>query len=186
METETIIMIAAIAMIAFFLLITYVKAPPSYAFIITGLSKEPRVLIGACGFRLPFFERIDHIYLGQISIDIKTEECMLTRDAAKVKVEALAKIQIKQDNESIRLASRSFLNMMPDKIADQVQDVMQSNIRELIRETDFDSLNDNRRIFSDQMIKMTAPVMAKFGMDLFYFNLQKVTEKSNVYDNEQR
>ena len=177
METETIIMIAAIAMIAFFLLISYVKAPPSYAFIITGLSKEPRVLIGTSGFRIPFFERIDHIYLGQISIDIKTEECMLTRDAAKVKVEALAKIQIKQDNESIRLASRSFLNMMPDKIADQVQDVMQSNMRELIRETDFDSLNNNRRIFAGQMIKTTAPVMAKLGMDLFYFSLQKVAEK---------
>ena len=111
---------------------------------------------------------------------------MLTRDAAKVKVEALAKIQIKQDNESIRLASRSFLNMTPDKIADQVQDVMQSNMRELIRETDLDSLNNDRRIFADRMIKTTAPVMAKFGMDLFYFNLQKVTEKSNVYDCERQ
>jgi flotillin len=179
METETIYVIAAIAIavIAFFLLISYVKAPPSYAFIITGLSKEPRVLIGTCGFRIPFFERIDHIYLDQISIDIKTEECMLTRDAAKVKVEALAKIQIMQDHESIRLASRSFLNMTPDKIADHVQDVMQSNMLGLIRETDLDSLNNDRRIFADRMIKMTAPVMAKLGMDLFYFNLQKVTEK---------
>lgn len=186
METEAIIMIAAIAMTAFFLLISYVKAPPSYAFIITGLSKEPRVLIGTSGFRIPFFERIDHIYLDQISIDIKTEECMLTRDAAKVKVEALAKIQIMQDHESIRLASRSFLNMTPDKIADHVQDVMQSNMLGLIRETDLDSLNNDRRIFADRMIKTTAPVMAKFGMDLFYFNLQKVTEKSNVYDCERQ
>jgi len=177
METEAIIMIAAIAMTAFFLLISYVKAPPSYAFIITGLSKEPRVLIGTSGFRIPFFERLDKVYIGLISLDIKTEECMLTRDAAKVKVEALAKIQIKQDNESIRLASRSFQNMTPDKIADHVQDVMQSNMRELIRETDFDSLNYNRRIFAGQMIKTTAPVMAKLGMDLFYFSLQKVAEK---------
>lgn len=69
---------------------------------------------------------------------------------------------------------------MPDKIADQVQDVMQSNIRELIRETDFDSLNDNLRIYADQMIKTTAPVMAKLGMDLFYFNLQKVVKNNET------
>ena len=35
----------------------YVKAPPDRAFIISGLKKEPKILIGRAGIRVPFFER---------------------------------------------------------------------------------------------------------------------------------
>ncbi|MBR7054197.1 MAG: flotillin family protein, partial [Prevotella sp.] len=57
---------AVVAFLVLFFMLSYVKAPPSYAFIISGLSKEPRVLIGSGGFRIPFFERLDKVYLGQI------------------------------------------------------------------------------------------------------------------------
>jgi len=33
----------------------YVKAPPDRAFIISGLMKEPKILIGRAGIRIPFF-----------------------------------------------------------------------------------------------------------------------------------
>jgi flotillin len=65
MEPSTLFLIAAaIILLVIFIFISYVKAPPSYAFIISGLSKEPRVLIGSGGFRVPFFERLDKVYLG--------------------------------------------------------------------------------------------------------------------------
>ena len=49
----------------------YVKAPPDHAYIISGLRKEPRVLVGRAGLKLPFFEQLDKLYLGQITVDIK-------------------------------------------------------------------------------------------------------------------
>jgi len=45
----------------------YVKAPPDHAYIISGLRKEPRVLVGRAGLKIPFFEQLDKMYLGQIS-----------------------------------------------------------------------------------------------------------------------
>ena len=50
---------AAVLLLAIIIFISYVKAPPSFAYIISGLSREPRVLIGSGGFRIPFFERLD-------------------------------------------------------------------------------------------------------------------------------
>ena len=47
----------------------YVKAPPDHAYIISGLRKEPRVLVGRAGLKLPFFEQLDKLYLGQITVD---------------------------------------------------------------------------------------------------------------------
>ena len=70
----TYIVIGVIALLLIILVSSsYVKAPPSYAFIISGLNKEPRVLIGRGGFRVPGLERLDKVYLGQITIDVKTE-----------------------------------------------------------------------------------------------------------------
>ena len=76
--------IVGVAILAFFIFISYVKAPPSFAFIISGLSRQPRVLIGSGGFRIPFLERLDKVYLGQITVDIKTEESVPTNDFINV------------------------------------------------------------------------------------------------------
>lgn len=60
----------------------YVKAPPDHAYIISGLRKEPRVLVGRAGLKIPFFEQLDKLYLGQITVDIKTDEFIPTNDSS--------------------------------------------------------------------------------------------------------
>ena len=102
-----IIGIAAIILVLF-LFASYVKAPPSYAYIISGLSREPRVLIGSGGFRIPFFERLDRVYLGQITVDIKTEESVPTTDFINVDVDAVAKIRVTPNAEGTRLAAKKL------------------------------------------------------------------------------
>ena len=124
MEPFTLYAIIAVAilLLVFVLFISYVKAPPSSAFIISGLSRQPRVLIGKGGFRVPFLERLDKVYLGQITVDIKTEESVPTNDFINVDVDAVAKIRVTPTNEGTRLAAKNFLNMRPEEIAEQLQD----------------------------------------------------------------
>lgn len=50
----------------------YIKAPPDTAYIISGIKKKPRVIIGKAGIKIPFFERLDKLILKQLSVDIKT------------------------------------------------------------------------------------------------------------------
>ena len=42
----------------------YVKAPPDMAFLISGLRKKPRILIGRASVKIPFLERLDKLSLG--------------------------------------------------------------------------------------------------------------------------
>ena len=135
---------AVVAFLVLFFMLSYVKAPPSYAFIISGLSKEPRVLIGSGGFRIPFFERLDKVYLGQITVDIKTEESVPTNDFINVDVDAVAKIRVTPTSDGTRLAAKNFLNMSPTEIAEQLQDSLQGNMREIIGTLDLRSLNTDR------------------------------------------
>lgn len=64
----------------------YVKAPTDEAYILSGLKKEPRVLIGTGGFKIPIIERLDRVFLGQISIDVKTSRPVPTHDFIDVLV----------------------------------------------------------------------------------------------------
>ena len=61
-----IVPIILVVCILIILAMGYVKAPPDRAFIISGLKKEPKILIGRAGIRVPFFERMDKLYLGQM------------------------------------------------------------------------------------------------------------------------
>lgn len=127
-----LIAVAVIVLLAVVLFVSYVKAPPSNAYIISGLSKEPRVLIGRGGFRIPFFERLDQVYLGQISVDIKTDVSVPTKDFINVDVDAIAKVRVTPTSEGTRLAAKNFLNMTPYQITEQLKESLQGNMREII------------------------------------------------------
>lgn len=74
------------------LLSGYVKAPTNEAYIISGLKKEPRVLIGRAGIKIPFLERKDTLLIKQISVDIKTGGYIPTQDFIGVDIDAVAKV----------------------------------------------------------------------------------------------
>ena len=142
----------------------YVKAPPDRAFIISGLKKEPKILIGRAGIRVPFLERLDKIYLGQMTVDIKTEQSVPTTDFINVNVDAVAKVRIDPTTEGIRLAAKNFLNKNSEQITRDLQDSLQGNMREIIGTLTLKSINTDRDSFSDQVMEKASKDMKKLGI----------------------
>lgn len=175
-----LIAVAVIVLLAVVLFVSYVKAPPSNAYIISGLSKEPRVLIGRGGFRIPFFERLDQVYLGQISVDIKTDVSVPTKDFINVDVDAIAKVRVTPTSEGTRLAAKNFLNMTPYQITEQLKESLQGNMREIIGTLELKPLNNDRDGFSDQVMKKASPDMAKLGIEIISCNIQNVTDEEGA------
>ena len=181
MEDSLIWIVIGIIAFAIFIFVSYVKAPPSVAFIISGIWAKPKVLKGKGGFRIPFFQRLDRVYLGQITVDIKTEESVPTNDFINVDVDAVAKVQVtSEDNEATLLAAKNFLNMTPDEIAAQLQDSLLGNMREIIGTLDLRSLNTDRDGFSDQVMMKATPDMAKLGINIISCNIQNVTDREGL------
>ncbi len=158
----------------------YVKAPPDHAFIISGLRKEPRVLIGRAGFKIPFFEQMDKLYLGQITVDIKTDEYIPTNDFINVMVDAVAKVRVADTPEQMKLAMRNFLNKEPVKIAADLQDSLQGNMREIIGTLTLRAINTDRDSFSDQVMAKASLDMKKLGIDILSCNIQNVTDEHGL------
>ena len=158
----------------------YVKASPDVAVIISGLTKTPRVLIGRAGVKVPFFEKVDHLHLGQISVDIKTDSYIPTNDFINVKVDAIAKVRIDTSPEGMLKAERNFLNKEPGDIALELQDSLQGNMREIIGTLDLKTINTDRDSFSDQVMAKASKDMEKLGIEILSCNIQNVTDDNGL------
>ena len=178
------IIIAAIAIFFIVLLFSsYVKAPSNVAYVIAGLSKQPRILIGKGGFKIPFFERLDKLYLGQITVDIKTDVPVPTSDFINVKVDAVAKVAPTNTPEGIRLAAKNFLNMTASEIARELKDSLQGNMREIIGTVDLKSLNNDRDSFSNNVQDKAQRDMSELGITILSCNIQNVTDEQGLIEN---
>ena len=84
---EVIIPVMAVMLVVVLVLITgYVKASPDTAYIISGLRKQPKVLIGKAGIKIPFLEKKDELNLQLIPIDVKTSSAVPTADYINIRV----------------------------------------------------------------------------------------------------
>ena len=172
--------IAFVAFIIIMLLVGYTKARPDVAAVISGLSKKPRILIGRAGIRIPFFERVDELFLGQITAEIKTDTSIPTKDFINVKVDAVAKIRVDPNPEQIQLACRNFLNKNPAQIAIELQETLQGNIREIVGTMDLKGINQNREAFSEEVMKKAGKDMQALGIEILSCNMQNITDDNGL------
>ena len=162
------------------LLMGYVKAPPDQAYIISGLRKNSRILIGQAGIRIPFLERLDKLYLGQMTVDIKTEQSVPTNDFINVSVDAVAKVRISPEENGIRLAAKNFLNKKGNDIAMDLKDSLQGNMREIIGTLTLEKINTDRDSFSDQVMQKASRDMEKLGIEILSCNIQNVQDENGL------
>ena len=178
--TPYIIAAAAAVVVVLLFLLGYVKAPPDHAYIISGLRKDSRILIGRAGIKVPFFERLDKLYLGQMTVDIKTEQSVPTNDFINVNVDAVAKVRISPTQEGIKLAAKNFLNKRSDAITLDLQDSLQGNMREIIGTLSLKEINTDRDSFSDQVMSKASRDMDKLGIEILSCNIQNVTDENGL------
>lgn len=174
-----------IAVVAIILLICagYVKAPPDIAYIISGVRKKPRILVGQAGLRIPFFERLDKLALGAIQIDVKTKSAVPTAEYINVRVDSTVSVQVGRAPEMISVAAQNFLNVNRDTIASKINDLLEGNIREIVGQMKLTEMVSDRKAFSEKVQNNVVPDLAKFGLELVSFNVQNFSDEGGVIDN---
>ena len=175
-------MIIAIALIAL-LASGYVKAPPDVAYIISGLHKKPRILVGKAGIKIPFLERLDKLALGAIQIDVKTGSAVPTAEYINVRVDSTVSVRVGQSEEMIALAAQNFLNVSRDQIAQKINDLLEGNIREIVGQMKLTEMVGDRKAFSEKVQENAVPDLARFGLELVSFNVQNFSDDNDVITN---
>ena len=175
--------VAVIILVALVLIFGYVKAPPDVAYIISGVKKEPRILVGKAGIKIPFFERLDKLALGAIQIDVKTGSAVPTAEYINVRVDSTVSVRVCQDPDMIKVACQNFLNVPRSEIAQKVNDLLEGNIREIVGQMKLTDMVSNRKLFSEQVQENAVPDLKRFGLELISFNVQNFSDDNDVITN---
>ena len=158
----------------------YLKAPPDMAYLISGVGKKPRILIGKAGIKIPFFERVDRLFLGAIQIDVKTSSSVPTAEFINVKVDSYVNVRVGQTDEMMALAAQNFLNSDRDTIGQKVRDLLEGNIREIVGQMNLTDMVSDRKAFSEKVQENAVPDLARFGLELISFNVQNFSDENGV------
>lgn len=177
------VLVPAIIVIAVLIIciLGYIKAPPDMAYIISGLRKKPKILIGRAGVRVPFLERVDKLIVRQISVDIKSDGYIPTLDFIGVDVDAVAKVRVRTDDEGIKLAMRNFLNITDAHGFEQaISDSLQGNMREIIGTITLKEICNDRKKFGDEIQSKAQVDMNALGIEIISCNIQRVTDEKGL------
>ena len=179
-----IVLIIVISLLAVLVLVgvSYVKAPPNTAFIITGPFKQ-RTLIGRAGFRIPGLERVDKIPLSLIQVDIKTASAVPTKEFINIFVDGVANIKIDSDSEALAKASQIFLQQNLEGIKSIAKEVLEGNMREIIGQMRLEELVHNRDLFAEKAKENAMQDMAKMGLQIINLTIQNFVDNNKVIEN---
>lgn len=180
------IAIAAGVVLLFLILIFltgYVKASPDTAIIISGLRKNPKVLIGKAGVKIPFLERKDELNLQLIPIDVKTSNAVPTADYININVDATVNVKISDNEERLKLAAQNFLNKNAEYIGRVAREVLEGNVREIVGKMALEEMVSDRQKFAFLVKENAEPDLAAMGLDIISFNVQNFVDGNGVIEN---
>lgn len=179
-----IIPVAVVVVILVLILATeYVKASPDTAFIISGLRKQPKVLIGKAGIKIPFLEKKDALNLQLILIDVKTSSAVPTADYINIRVDAAVNVKISDDEQRLGLAAQNFLNQPTDYIKQVAREVLEGNMREIVGKMNLEEMVSDRQKFATLVKENSEPDLAAMGLDIVSFNVQNFVDENGVIEN---
>ncbi len=179
------VLIGVIAAVLIVLLIAsgYVKAPPDMAYIISGMQRKSKVVIGRASFRFPFFQRLDKLNLRLIPIDVKTSNAVPTADYININVDATVNVKISNEPERLRLAAENFLNKPTDYVAAVAREVLEGNVREIVGKMKLEEMVSDRQKFANLVKENAEPDLAAMGLDIISFNVQNFVDGNEVIEN---
>ena len=172
-----------VVILVLFLATEYVKASPDTAFIISGLRKQPKVLIGKAGIKIPFLEKKDALNLQLIPIDVKTSSAVPTADYINIRVDAAVNVKISDDEQRLGLAAQNFLNQPTDYIKQVAREVLEGNMSEIVGKMNLEEMVSDRQKFATLVKENSEPDLAAMGLDIVSFNVQNFVDENGVIEN---
>ena len=174
--------VLVIALVVILATMSYVKCPPDHAFLISGPCKDLKIISGKAGFRIPFIERLDKLYLGAIGVDVKTRSAVPTAEYINVFVDANVNIRVSSKPELMAVAAKNFLNQKREVISAKAQEVLEGNVREIIGQMKLTEMVSDRQKFAKMVLDNAAPDMAELGLEIVSFNVQNFKDENGVID----
>ena len=178
-----ILIVAGIVIILTVILSMWKKVPQDKAAVVTGLKK--RIITGGGGLVIPVFERIDYISLGNIQLDVVTDESMSSQ-GVPIAVIGTAVIKVKNEQNSIFNAIEQFTGknetMIEQSIRSTATNVLEGKLREIVSTMTVEEIYRDRETFSSKVQEVVGTELTEMGLEVKVFTIKDIND-SNGYIN---
>lgn len=179
---KNIWIVVIIAVVVALFMVSYIKAPPDKAYLISGPGKR-RVLIGKAGLRIPFIERVDKLSLKIMQVDVKTSEAVPTNEFINVMVDGVANIKISSDPVLLNKAAEALMGMKQEDLINLATQVLEGNMREIVGSVGLKEMVQDRQGVALKVKENVVPDMQMLGIEVVNFNIQNFKDAAGTIDN---
>jgi flotillin len=176
-----IIAVVGIVIILSVILSMWKKVPQDRAAVVTGLKK--RIITGGGGIVVPVFERVDYISLGNLQIDVSTDESMSSQ-GVPIAVIGTAVIKVKNEQKSIFNAIEQFTGNSAKDIENSIRDtatnVLEGKLREIVSTMTVEEIYRDRETFSAKVQEVVGTELGEMGLEVKVFTIKDIND-SNGY-----
>lgn len=161
-----------------------------------GVDLGPLVILGrgtehqapehhGCGrgraWRVPLLERVDHIDMSIMSIDISVNNAYSVGNIP-LRIHAIANVKVSSDPKLIRNAIERFLGQSPGDIQTVARQTLEGALREVLAQMTPEAVNEDRLAFAENLVKSAKDDLDKLGLHLDTLKIQHVSDETGYLD----
>ena len=173
--------IVGVVIIISLLLSMWKKVPQDKAAVVTGTKKK--IITGGGGLVIPVLQRVDYISLGNIQIDVSTDESMSSQ-GVPIAVVGTAVIKVKNEANSIFNAIEQFTGRNEQQIEQSIRstatNVLEGKLREIVSTMTVEDIYRDRETFSAKVQEVVGTELAEMGLEVKVFTIKDIND-SNGY-----
>lgn len=171
------IIVVAIVLVVLLIMSMWKKVPQDKAAVVTGMKK--RIITGGGGMVIPVFERVDYISLGNIQIDVSTDESMSSQ-GVPIAVIGTAVIKVKNEVNSIFNAIEQFTGrneaQVESSIKNTASNVLEGKLREIVSTMTVEEIYRDREKFSSRVQEVVGTELMEMGLEVKVFTIKDITD----------
>jgi flotillin len=171
----------------------YTKVGPNEVLIVSGRThtvvdaagREKRVgfriVKGGGTFVWPVLEKAETLSLELMTIDVKTPS-VYTITGVPVRVDGVAQIKVKGEENAIRTAAEQFLSKTPTEVMSIAHQTLEGHLRAIIGKLTVEELYKDRDKFAQNVQSESAVDFANMGLQIVSFTIKEVQDDQGYLD----
>lgn len=165
--------------------LSYVKVPVDKAAVITGVGKR-KVLIGKCGWKIPFLDSVCYVSLENIPLQINVGA--LSKGDIKVLLNGTAVVKIDSVEDAVLYATERYCNNGTEETVSKIKQVTEPIIEGALRgssaELTPEEINESRDKFENDVKTSVIAILKPMGLKLDSYTLNDIKTPDGYFENK--
>jgi flotillin len=152
---------------------------PNQALIVSGGSREPKVVVGGRVFVLPLIQRVQALSLEVMTLTPSTSR-VYTKEGVAVSVDGVAQVKVKRG--AILQAAQQFLGKRRPEIEEVALQTLEGNQRAILGTMTVEEIYQDREGFATRVLEVGSADMDNMGLEIVSYTIRDIQDEQGYLE----